>query len=162
MLILIDLQNYYLLDIPLRQRKELISNICLRVKEAIHKGEEIINVRGIIEGPLSKEIDRVLPPSAHRIGKDQFDGSSIIINYCKKNYIPLEEVELCGVYAQICVLQTWLGLKRNGIKVRPVKKLLTYFHPNREVELPEGYLDVQYIRRKQNKNKGNERNQTVT
>ena len=145
MLVIVDLQDCYIREF--RQQRESIKRLLdllrIRVAEARKNGEEIINLICPMDGPPVPEIEEMLGPDYTNLGKECYDGSEDIHRYIQRHHISPHEIELCGVFANVCVLHTWKGLKKFGYNVLPVKRTMTLFTYTTKEKVdtyPEGYL----------------------
>jgi nicotinamidase-related amidase len=147
MLVIVDMQedysNYFR---PSKKRNmKVLRNIQQRIIFARQHREIIINLLYNLEGPTLYQIKKMLKgyPNKVSLTKNQFDGSSPIIRYIKKRKLSPQKIDLCGVFEDVCVLETWRSLKEKGYPVSVVNKDLTFPTDNnwRGVEkYPIGFL----------------------
>jgi nicotinamidase-related amidase len=147
MLVIIDLQDYYL-DEFMEQRERydsLIEKLQVRVKEAMLKREPIINMTCWHDGCTLPEVSEMIRGYAYKrhVGKTEFDGSQELHHILKMGSLDTSEIELCGAFKDVCVLDTWKGLKGLGYNVLPVDDDLVIPTPKnwRGISVyPDGYL----------------------
>jgi nicotinamidase-related amidase len=147
MLVLIDLQDYYLPNFYAQEEifESLLENLDQRLSEAKQRGEIVINLICQTDGVTIPQVLEMLKKHGeHRIiCKDEFDGSEELDYFLKRNNLQDENIELVGAFRDVCVLDTWRGLKSLGYKVLPVKESLTIPTQDnwRKIErFPDGYI----------------------
>jgi nicotinamidase-related amidase len=147
MLAIIDMQEVYN-DYFFEQgtkKYDIIKNIKKRILFARQKKEWILNLSFDLDGQIISDIKYSLKNYNNKafLLKKEFDGSTVIHKYIKKQNIIPNKIELCGVFKDVCVLETWKGLKAKGYIVTPVKDNLvisTETNWRNIKEYPIGYL----------------------
>lgn len=144
MLVVVDLQDCYTKEYSQQRVRfsRLLERLRERVKLAKIEGELVINLLCFCDGDPIPEAEEILS-EVPRVGKDGYDGSKDLHRYFKMNKIEPSAIELCGIFANVCVLQTWQGLKELGYEVLPVDREMTLFTPTAKKKVtkyPEGYL----------------------
>lgn len=160
MLVLVDIQEYYIDEFQ-RQKKnfeDMIVGLEERVSLAREYGEVVVNLTNFDDGFTLPEVIRLVTSvNPHFfLGKEQEDGSESIHCLCKRRNLKPSKIELCGAFRDVCVLETWKGLKHLNYNVVPIKRKLTIATGSnwRNIkEYPKGYLEEEnglcYRRRKQ-------------
>lgn len=148
MLVIIDVQEYYIDEFQ-RQKKnfeEMIVGLAERVRLARECCEPVINLTHFGDGFTLPEVIELVKSVKRRffLGKEQEDGSQSVHCLCQRKNINPGRIELCGAFRDVCVLETWKGLKRLEYNVTPVKNKLTIATGSnwRNIQkYPDGYLE---------------------
>lgn len=129
MLVLIDLQESYLEDFLHNRGRwgKFLKNLRERVRQAKESKETIVNVTSERDGLTVPCIYRMFKnyPLRYGIDKLDFDGSLELQSLISEKNIQTKNIELCGAFRDVCVLETWKGLKKKGLPVLPIEKSLT-------------------------------------
>ncbi len=144
MLAVIDLQSCYEKEFGQQRRtfKRLLENLRRRVQAARALGEPVINIECLPDGPTIPTVLDILD-GYPTIGKEDYDGSDEIHAYVRRNHLNPGRVELCGAFANVCVLRTWVGLRDFGYEMAPVDLGMVMFTPGastRVISYPPGYI----------------------
>lgn len=147
MLVIIDLQEQYFKDF-LKKEEEweaFLERLNHRVQDAKESMEVVINMTSQMDGMTIPAVLEMFRDYPLRFGvcKDDFDGSKEIEDFIKRKKIPYKNIELCGAHKDVCVLDTWKGLKEKNLPVLPVREDLvieTLDNWRRIDVYPEGYL----------------------
>lgn len=147
MLVIIDIQEFYIDEFRKQQKSfnKMIAGIRNRVGQARQNEELVINLTRFEDGFTLPEIVELIKScnKGFFLGKDEEDGSTSLHCFCKRKNIKPKSIELCGIFQDICVLETWKGLKRLGYKVLSVNKCLTLATSTnwrKTDKYPDGYL----------------------
>lgn len=126
MLVIIDLQEFYLpyLYKQETQFKSLLENLEKRIDRSKRECETIVNLTCDMEGITIPEVLEMISgyKKTFFLYKKGFDGSTQLHDFLQGRK---EEIELAGIFMDVCLLQTWKSLKKMGYKVLPVSKDLT-------------------------------------
>lgn len=149
MLVIIDIQEYYISEFQKQSKSYdmMIAGLQERVRMARETKEVVINLTHFLDGftmPEVIELVKTCNPSFF-LGKEEEDGSSSIHTFCQNKKINPGRIELCGVFRDVCVLETWKGLKRFGYCVLPVNEgltLATSLNWRKIEKYPDGYLEM--------------------
>ena len=155
----VDLQECYESEFAQQknQFKKMLETIEEKVALAREGKEPIVNIICPPDGPPIPGLDKLLGCEVPTIYKNSHDGSKEIDRFVKRKNLCPNTVELCGVFANVCVLRTWIGLKKLGYKLEPVDTRAVLFVPTsrtRVASYPEGYLDTDKVRRVDSENRG--------
>jgi hypothetical protein len=123
----------------------MIAGLRKRIQQAIKKEEIVINLTCFEDGFTLPEVLELIKPSnrSYFLGKRIFDGSMSIHSFIKREKISPENIELCGCFRNVCILETWKGLRKLNYSVLPINKnitLKTTLDWRGECTYPEGYL----------------------
>jgi len=147
MLVVIDLQEYYLPEFQEDQERfdKLIGKLSARIRQAKEEEEIIVNLTCFEDGCTLPQVLEMGEGYKHRhfLAKCDFDGSSSLHGFISRKELLPEKIELCGAFMDVCVLDTWKGLRKLGYDVAPVDESLTICTPSnwREIKgYPKGYL----------------------
>jgi nicotinamidase-related amidase len=141
MLAIIDLQEIYRTDLELQksQFQIFLQHLKSRVSQAYQVRELVICVANEHDGRLIPEVRKLLRREDRiPLQKDDFDGSTEIDSYIKRVLFYKPKIELCGLFANICVLRTFKGLKNLGYEVIPCNKNLLIHFPFEKEEVDYG------------------------
>lgn len=124
MLVVIDLQDHYIKEF-LKQETHwdhLLVRLQERIVEAAKSKELIINLTCWEDGCTVPEVLSILKAYKRLVylQKEDFDGSKELKLFIETKNLQDEPIELCGAFKDVCVLETWKGLKRSGYKIQPV------------------------------------------
>ncbi len=144
MLVIIDIQEYY--DKDFRDQKEKFEEMMTRIRKRIILAKEtneiIINLTHFRDGSTKRKLQDLLSgySNAFNISKNQEDGSRFICRFIKDRKLSPRFIELCGIFRNVCVLETWKGLKELGLPVTSVDEDLTLTTDWLKIkEYPEGF-----------------------
>jgi hypothetical protein len=156
--VVVDLQECYESEFlqQKNQFKKMLETIEEKVALTKERKEPVVSIICPPDGPPIPGLDKILG-RVPTIYKDGYDGSTEIDGYIKRKNLSPNLVELCGVFANVCVLSTWIGLKKLGYNLRPVDPRAVLFVPTsktRVASYPEGYLDTDKVRRVNSENRG--------
>ena len=147
MLVIVDLQEQYLRQFLKREPEweKFLVKLDKRVFKAKDSMEVIINLTCQIDGMTIPAVLEMINdyPLKYGIDKADFDGSEEIIRFIDRKKMPFKSIELCGAFKDICVLDTWKGLKLKGYSVLPVQEdlVIETLSNWREIHAyPEGYI----------------------
>lgn len=123
----------------------MIAGLEKRIEEARTCQEIVVNLTHFQDGFTMPEVIQLIKScnNSFFLGKEKEDGSGSIHCLCKRKKIKPETIELSGIFKDVCVLETWKGLKRLNYNVLPVnEKLVMPTSSNwRNIKTyPEGYL----------------------
>ncbi len=123
----------------------MIAGISKRIQQ--EKEELVINLTHFQDGPTLPEVTELINSTNnnYHLYKDSEDGSSSLQAFFKRKYIRVKEIEieLCGCFRDVCILETWKGLRRLNYLVTPIKKNLTVATTTNWRKLkgyPKGYI----------------------
>lgn len=147
MLIIIDIQEYYLDEFRKQQNKfnKMIAGLRKRIQQARRIDELVVNLTCFDDGVTIPEILKLIAdyPNKVFLGKGNYDGSTSLKGLFEIKGIRPKSIELCGVFKDVCVLETWKGLKKLGYNVSSINANLTLATSSnwRKIEkYPEGYI----------------------
>jgi nicotinamidase-related amidase len=110
-LVIIDMQPFYF-----RSCLQIIDAVDALAATAVAAGAAVVTVRlpdtpGYC-GPTHWKLTQRLGGYSRwrEVHKTEDDGSSDVIAACKQAGFDLQEIEICGLYANLCVQKTALGL----------------------------------------------------
>jgi nicotinamidase-related amidase len=126
LLVIIDIQECYIDEFQKQKEnyERMIAGLRKRVQQARDCREVVISLTHFRYGYTLPEIVE-------------------LINLTENSYLKVSKIELCGCFRDVCVLETWKGLKRFDYLVTPVKKSLTIATTSNWKELkeyPTGYI----------------------
>lgn len=124
MLVVIDLQEAYL-DTFCKEKNEfrrLLRYLKKRIREAKESKEIIINLTHFEDGCTIPEVLEMYKnyKYLHFLGKDGYNGAECLSCFLERKKIQNEEIYLSGAFLDICILDTWKGLRKLGYRVMPV------------------------------------------
>jgi len=127
MLVVIDLQEYYLFDLRRHgdRFQRMLQAVVARIGQAWKKGESVVSLTCPYDGAVLPAVAAALRRAgAAYVNKEEFDGSPELLDYLGPSYHRLS-LELGGIYEDVCVLETWKGLRRSKATVQSVDPRLT-------------------------------------
>lgn len=146
MFVIVDLQDYYIPDLAAREPEWslLLGNLKSRISTAKKRREPIVSLNSTHEGCTIPEVLEMLKGYPHRINalKDDFDGALELVDIIEHHNLYEEPIELCGIFRDVCVLETWKHLKDLGFNVLPIQRNLslpTLDNWRRIAKYPEGF-----------------------
>jgi len=147
MLVIIDLQDYYMPQFEKQRDKFslLLEKLSNRIKKAKGRKETVINLTYREDGFTIPEVLEMGKGYGcrHFLLKQKFDGSEELHRFICEESQECKEIELCGAFEDVCVLDTWNGLRKLGYNVLPVEEDLTIATLDnwRKIKkYPDGYL----------------------
>jgi hypothetical protein len=147
MLVITDLQELYLKEFLEKEAEWdlFLSRLESRVKKSIDSFEVIVNLTTELEGITIPAVLEMFNnyPLKFGVNKKDFDGSTELSEFIERKQFSPGNIELCGAYKDVCILETWKGLKSKGFKVLPVQEDLVIETSDnwREINVyPEGFL----------------------
>jgi hypothetical protein len=126
-------------QLPVFERTQ--ANIIHRVREARIRGEQVLTLATEGDGLILPEIWRAVAAKDKAIAhKTRFDGTDVIMDHIDPRQPG--PIELVGAFRDVCVLETWKGLRRREAYVLPVSPDLTLETLDRwkNKHYPRGYL----------------------
>ena len=148
MLVVIDIQEYYLREFEKQKQmfNRFIETLEKRIQQAKKEEEIVINLTCFLDGFTLPEVLQLLENYKHRffLGKEEMDGSNSLHEFFQRKKLSPKKIELCGAFRDICVLETWKGLKKLNYNLVPVKKDLsipTSTNWKKIITYPKGYLE---------------------
>ncbi len=165
MLILIDIQEHYLTEFRRQQKnfERMIQAITGRIVRARKNQEPIINQTCFDDGCTLEEILDLIRgyEGTSFLGKEKWDGSHALHEFFCRKELDTSELELVGAFSNVCIRETWIGLKRLGYNLRPINDemvLRTTRRTEEQEEYPEGFwtrpmdeIELEFGTPKQNK-----------
>jgi hypothetical protein len=148
-LVIIDIQDCYLDDEFEKQRKkldEMLVQIRRRIGWARVLDEPVVNLINFRDGQTLPKIAELISSckNNYSVNKEYYDGSESLDYEIHRRGIPHNQIELCGVFRDVCVLKTWKGLKALNYNVSPVSVSLTMRTSTPwPSEYPFGYIDME-------------------
>jgi nicotinamidase-related amidase len=147
-LVIIDMQECYRDEMQAQHQKfdRFLKKLERKFANLREKQQPVVNLISPWEGNTFYEILHIIGEynRTYYCHKDKFDGSAEILEECRRRKAKPKQVELCGLYTDVCVLDTWLGLKERDVNVLPVDPTMTFkssFRVWRKVEkFPDGFL----------------------
>lgn len=144
MLVIVDMQDGYWEEFRKQMPifEKALFRITRRIATAQARGEDTLVLSTPDDGLTLPEIWRVIPPRGRTIvHKDHFDGADALLRNIQHSLIP-DPIELVGAFRDVCVLETWKGLRRKEAYVLPVNPDLTIETTTRwkNKRYPSGYL----------------------
>lgn len=123
----------------------MIAGLEKRIQQARESKELVVNLSYFGDGFTLPEVIELIKTSNQSffLGKEKEDGSNSIHCFCKRKKIHPEKIELCGAFLDVCILETWKGLKLLEYNVLPVNTDLAIATGNnwRNIKrYPDGYL----------------------
>jgi len=147
-LVIIDIQEYYLREFEKQKQifNRFIETLEKRIQQAKKEEEIVINLTCFLDGFTLPEVLQLLGNYKRRffLGKEEMDGSDSIHGFFERKKLSPEKIELCGAFRDVCVLETWKGLKKLNYNLVPIKKDLsipTTTNWRKITTYPEGYLE---------------------
>ncbi len=141
----VDVQDCY--EKEFAQQRTRFERMLKKIEEKValaREGKEpVISIICPSDGPPIQEVKEVLGNKIPTLRKCAYDGSREIDRYIKRTGITPDPIELCGVFANVCVLYTWIGLQRLGYKLQHIDQDAVMFVPTsktRVQEYPDGYI----------------------
>ncbi len=125
--VIVDLQGFFLAQIPPRQRARVKTNTANFVRLAGAFGIPVVATleRPVeIKGALPREVARLLPAGAKTFEKDFFDLSKERKIEAHLAALKRRQIVVAGCETDVCVMQSCLGLAALGYEVYVMEELI--------------------------------------